>query len=76
MVKMIRLRASHLRKAEESFNLSIKFYVGKGSKLIYPRGNKQAGQEALSMRIKHRLIINDIGVHFALTEPSDAVFLF
>ena len=40
------------------------------------RAWNQAGREAFSMRIKHRLIINDIGVHFALAEPSDAMFLF
>ena len=33
-------------------------------------------ERLFSVRIKHRLIINDIGVHFALAEPSDAVFLF
>jgi hypothetical protein len=44
--------------------------------MLDARAWNQAGREAFSMRIKQRLIINDIGVHFALAKPGDALFLF
>jgi hypothetical protein len=54
---------------------SFKFGRFEETQHSYVRVWNQGGREAFSVRIKHRLIINDIGVHFALGEPSDAVFL-
>ena len=76
MVNVVELRASLFRRDRKSFNfVSIKFYDGKRRFSILECLKKRS-EKRFSMRIKHRLIINDIGVHFALAEPGDAVFLF